>query len=1060
MLGRALGSASLLGFCALMSAGCGPRAGDFGGATTGFLGKAGPKTPAARADAPASRGARFFQIIPEEAYQVTQGEDLDRVVVSGARMEISPAGELLRSAWESDELGRGEILQGSLAVAPHLGGGFLHWTTQRAFRSTTFTGPLTPVSLGLPMDSGASIRGARNGLSSVLLFTDTAARELAPNAVLASPARDPALADLVADGRGRALKLDVFGRVSVTLDGGASFADATPSVGLAPRALGASPGDIWLETWQGRLELRPDGKLADAEQSPRAGVDYGRPFQLVFRSGRAALRETWPWGFRETPPLYAAIFGGAPLADGTAIGIAHGSVARVDLATGEARSMSTDWLPQGVECLPVGAKDGVLFACSWESYQGYGGYVLHSSGGEPPVVEKAFSDDGYFAADDHGALGFVGSCKAAPRLIDQDSRGRDSGDIAPKPVFCVRRGPGDWVERSVDLDPGVALLGWAPRADGSAAAFVIGLDPDALPEPVSGHGSARVSEQGGVRVVRLYQELGNLRWARPSFRPYSYGRSSPSLFIDKRFRVRDDGRIDAWIGPTEMSEMASRIAVGVTLGTDGRPTVHALPPSPSAMAATGDFGVTITQGGRLFETLDHGRTWRDAGPSPVPPLTSPGTCSRIGCALGPVVRLGWGTSAVASVVSAGLPAEPKEGGAGRPRLSCEPLGSPGSLPGAEAASPEKNRSNTVVIATGYGDSLEIIRESGDEVDPSAGSPLGPRMKMAPVAPPSPAPPSPTSAPTAGPAAASPRKPVASSPLLRTHSLLYRPPFEPDAAVLRLNATNANFGYRRPPAVPLLTERGEVALLLAPDGGELLVTPSEVMTLPPFDPRRYFFGESATVTGQLLGRDRPLILGDMRRRTSLEEHGPLPHRPPLYVALDREQLRRRTIAVGRRDDGAVGILVLDGPGAETAGVAELNRSVTSLLPVARLAPWSTLTPASDAQCKAQKGAFRALIVIDPSRWLDLDARSLPGVELGSQGIALVRWGSDRVCLEGLDLTARDARRRADAGPSTLVAKWAGSGKNAGGAASLRWDQLKQPLRCSLGRAAPRPAGEPR
>jgi hypothetical protein len=1050
MLGRALGLASLLGFSALISAGCGPLAGSSRDARNLAAKK---PAPSARADDPGARGARFFQIIPEEAYQVTHGEDRDRVVVSGARLELSPTGEILRAAWESDELGKGEILQGSLAIAPHLGGGFLHWTTLRAFRSKAFTGPLEPISLGLPPDAGIAIRGARNGLSSALIFTDSAVLELAPSAVRAAPFRDPALADLVADERGRALKLDVFGRVSVTVDRGASFVDATPSVGLAPRGLATGPGELWLEMWQGRMELKPDGTLSEAEQNPRTGVDYGRPFQLVFRSGRAALRETWPWGFRETPPLYAAIFGGAPLADGTALGVAHGSVARVELATGEARSMSTDWLPQGVECLPLAAKDGVLFACSWESYQGYGGYVLHSSGGEPPVVEKAFSDDGYFAADDHGSIGFAGSCTATPRLVDQDSRGRDSSDIVPSQVFCVRRGPGDWVERTIDLDRGTALLGWAPRPDGTAVAFVIGLDPDALPEPVQGGG--RVREQGGVRVVRLYQELGHLRWARPSYRPYSFGRSSPNLFIDKRFRARADGRIDAWVGPNEMSEMASRIAVGVTLGLDGKPSVHALPPSPSAMAATGDFGLTITQGGRVFETLDHGRTWRDAGTSPIPPLTSPGTCSRLGCVLGSVVRLGWGASAVESTVTPGLPDEPKESavaaaGNKPPRLTCEPVGSPGSLPGAEAAAPsEKNRSNTVVIPTGYGDSLEIIRESGEEPDPSAGGLAGirPKAHHAPFA--VPTTPTPTAAPSAAPATGG--KPAASSPTLRTHTLLYRPPFEPDSPVLRLNATNASFGYRRPPAIPLLTERGEVALLLAPDGSELLVTPSDVVTLPPFDPRRYFFGESAAVTGQLLGRDRPLVLGDMRRRTSLEEHGPLPHRPPLYVALDREQLRKRTLAIGRKDDGAIGILVLNGPAPETAGVAELNRDATSLLPVARLAPWSTLTPSSDARCKAQKGqkgAFRALLVIDPSRWIDLDARSLPGVELGSQGMALVRWGPDRVCLEGLDLTARDARRREGSGTSTLVAKWGGSGKSA--AASLRWDQLKQPLRCSLHR----------
>lgn len=1032
MIGRALG---FLSFLAVLSMGCGPLAKRPGDAQDKSGHNAGAAPPSARADGP--RGARFFQIIPEEAYQVTQGEGEDRVVAGGARLELSAAGEILRSAWARDELGKGEILVGSLALAPRLGGGFLHWTGQRLFRSKAFTGPLEPVSLGFPTEPGATLRGARNGLSTALIFTESAVRELAPGAARTTPASHPALADLVADDAGRALKLDLFGRVSVTVDGGATFTDATPSVGLAPRGLAAGPGEIWLEMHQGRMRLKPDGTFGEIEQNPRTGLDYGRPFQIVHPAGRAALRETWPWGFRDTPPLYAAVFGGAPLADGTAIGVAHGSVALVDLATGEARSMSTDWLPQGVECLPFAAKDGVLFACSWESYQGYGGYVLRSSGGEPPVVEKAFSDDGYFAGDDHGALGFVGSCAATPRLIDQDSRGRDSGDIVPSPVFCVRRGPGDWVERSLDLEPGTALLGWAPRADGTAAAFVIGLDPDALPEPAQGAG--RVREQGGVRVVRLYQELGHLRWGRPSFRPYSFGRSSPNVFIDKRFRARDDGRIDAWISPSEMSDMASRVAVGVTLDPGGRPSVHALPPSPSAMAVTGDFGLTITKDGRVFETLDHGRTWRDAGSSPIPPLASPGTCSRLGCVLGSVVRLGWGGPGAESIVSAGLPEEREEAIEGRPRLTCEPVGLPSSLPGADTDDrPAKNRSNTVVIPTGYGDSLTILRESGEEPDPQGGALPSQGLFGLPAVP------DPALAPSGKPA----------SPPLRTHTLVYRPPFQPDSPVLRLNATNANFGYRRPPAIPLLTERGEVALLLAPDGSELLVTPTDVLALPPFDPRRYFFGESAAITGQLLGRDRPLVLGDMRRRTSLEEHGPLPHRPPLYVALDREHIRKRTLAIGRRDDGALGILVLDGPAPETAGVAELDRGATSLRSVARLAPWSTLSLASDALCKApQKGAYRALISLDPGLWLALDGRSLPGVELGSQGLALVRWGPDRVCLEGLDLTARDVRRRTDAGTSTLVAKWTASGKNA---AALRWEKLRQPLRCSIHREA----GEPR
>jgi hypothetical protein len=1063
------------------------------------------KTPPV-AGAQATRGAeamtpaRYFQVLPEEAYWVTHEAGEDRVVVGGARLELSASGEVRRAAWEIDD--EADPLQGSLAVAAHLGGGFLHWTSQRVLRSREFTGPLEPVSLGVAPGPDVAIRGARNGLHRVLIITESGPRELAPGAVRASSASEPALADLAAIGPDRALKLDVFGRSASTVDGGRTWIATWPAVGIAPRGVAVGPNELWLETWQGRAELTPDGKIGDPDPSFRTNIDYNRPFQLVLRGRRAADRESWPWGFRDVSPLHAAVFGGAVLADGTAIGVSHGSVARVDLATGEARSMSADWLPQGLECLPMLARgagpqgdaaaqgataasaESVLFVCTWESYQGHGGYVLRSTGGEPPIIEKAFSDDGYFVADDHGAVGFAGSCATTARLVEQEGRASESVDIIPKPVFCVRRGPDDWVERAVELEPGTTLMGWIPRIDGTAVALTVGIDADALPEPLHGEGARRAREQGGVRVVRLYQELGAFRWARPSFRPYMFGRGSPSVFVDKRYRARDDGRIDAWIGQGESYEMTSRVIAGVTLSREGRPTLHALPPSPSSVAATGDFGVTVTRDGRMFETLDHGRTWRDAGPSPIPPLSASGTCSRMGCVLPTVVRVGWGASRVDVRRGGEVPDDRDEEVISPPELECKPAGTlgfvagggaegsaSGASGGAEArggkgggssrggaagvtaggAAARQDSERPTVIATGYGDTIEIVRESGE--DPSGaqgGSPALPGLGLG-----LPTAPSPTASPSTPPSAGatSAKASPSSSPLLRTHTLTWRPPFEPDAPVRRLNATNANFGYRRPPAVPLLDERGEIALLLFPDGSELLVTPDDVITLPSFEPRRYYFGDINVVTGLLRGRDRPLIFGDMRRRTSLEEHGPTPHRPPIYVALDRDQLRRRTLAIGRRDDGAAGVLVLDGPAPETAGVAELDRASTSMKPVARLAPWSTLTAASDPLCKAEKGAYRALITLDPSRWLALDARSLPGVTLGPQGIALVRWGSERVCLEALDITVRDARRRTDMGTSSLVIRWTGSGR-AGPSAALRWEQLKQPLRCSLAPSAPR------
>ena len=49
-------------------------------------------------------------------------------------------------------------------------------------------------------------------------------------------------------------------------------------------------------------------------------------------------------------------------------------------------------------------------------------------GGAPPQVEKVFTDDGSFVADDEGAIGFLGSCRAEPRSIDLNDRSRYETD--------------------------------------------------------------------------------------------------------------------------------------------------------------------------------------------------------------------------------------------------------------------------------------------------------------------------------------------------------------------------------------------------------------------------------------------------------------------------------------------------------------------------------------------------------------------------------------------------------------------------------------------------------
>ena len=81
-------------------------------------------------------------------------------------------------------------------------------------------------------------------------------------------------------------------------------------------------------------------------------------------------------------------------------------------------------------------------------------------------------------------------------------------------------------------------------------------------------------------------------------------------------------------------------------------------------------------------------------------------------------------------------------------------------------------------------------------------------------------------------------------------------------------------------------------------------------------------------------------------------------------------------------------------------------------------------------------------------------------LARQGIALVRWSEERVCLEAIDVAVIDPRRR-EGSPlgENLVVRWASTGgasAKPGAAASevtgaLRSLELMQPLTCSLQRA---------
>ncbi|WP_437954577.1 hypothetical protein WME76_23680 [Sorangium sp. So ce119] len=1061
MLARAIGLLT-----ALVASGCarGPEASLASGAAgpagrapvSGVSGAAGAWGAMGAGDAVGAlpAGARYLQEIADGVFRVTHdGPDAavaDRVVAGGARLELGAGGRVVAAAWEAALWAAGEPIVGSLAIAPHLGGGFLHWSRGRAFRSRGFTGPLEEVALG---GGAGAVRGARNGLHGVVVFTEQGPRVVLPGEDRGRALEAPAIHDLAALDAARAVRLDVFGRAATTADGGRTWIDAGRRLGVASLGLGVAPGALWLETALGRAAVLPDGALRRPDGDLRAIASWsGGSFQLRFAGAGAGGREDL--AERELAPVAAAVAAGALLPDGTALGVIDGGVARIDARTGATRERLAGWFPDGLGCAPMRADDGLLFLCAWDEYERHGSYVLRSERGEPPRVERAFSDEGFFAADDGGALAFVGGCGASQRFVSDEERERRYGDVVVHPRICVRRGPGAWVEHAIEVGEGQALVGWAPRRDGSAVALVRG-ERDALPAPV---GAPRARDEGGARVVRLEGELPGWHWTPPP-------RDASRVLVDRRFRAREDGGVDAWLSSVEWSDPVGKASVGVTIARGGEVVAHALPPEAAGMVVTGDHGVLVTRGAELHETRDHGRTWRALGRSPVPPSSFQGACSALGCALSGVVRLGWGAGDLSPAAAAGpAPAagagaaataragDPQEPPGGLPALSCAPVGLPAALPGAGPAAGAERWT----VPTPYGEALEIVADAAepgrDRQPPEAAMrPDGEAAEQGDAA-------AEQGDAAAGQGDAAPGKGGPRAAPIRTHSALFRPPFDLRGEVLRLNATDLALslrrGAQRAGAVPLLAARGEVALLVVAEAGELLLGPDGARVLPAFEPRRgQLDGALGQAPGLLLGPGRALVLGELRRRAAVEEHTPEPRQPARAVALDREELRGRPIVLARRDDGETGVLVLDGVAPETAGVAALDPAAGTAGEVAALAPWSTLTAASDARCRAMAGAWRALVTLDPEGALRLDRRALPAVSLGDRGIAQVRWGRERVCLEALHVAVADARRRGEAAVgAALIARWTaprGQGTG-GGEGALRTQEMTQRLTCLVGR----------
>ena len=166
-----------------------------------------------------------------------------------------------------------------------------------------------------------------------------------------------------------------------------------------------------------------------------------------------------------------------------------------------------------------------------------------------------------------------------------------------------------------------------------------------------------------------------------------------------------------------------------------------------------------------------------------------------------------------------------------------------------------------------------------------------------------------------------------------------------------------------------------------------------------------------------------------------------------------------LAVGPRGELAV---VRTPSGSEPPSLADPAVLLVPGAPPVALAPWSTLTPADDAACKADGAGWRVTVqTIAP--WLRLAAAGdLRGME-DSFMLARVRWSPSRACLEAVELRTQDMTVSAGTpAPSQFGTAWdapveswavvrfAGGGAAGGGrVVVIPGAELRQALDCKLG-----------
>lgn len=583
------------------------------------------------------------------SYKQRDDDGTVRLVAHGMRLLMHPDGSVERA----QQLLPAVQSVHTLELPRRLGQGYVFYVRSSSrtliWRAKTWTGPLQPLA-NVDFDVASVVAGfdrlylVDRATRNVIAIDADTGRVTDAGALPPSPAYGGIA---ISDAWTGAVQVPYRG-VLATFDAGASWHQVTSKRSYS---VALHHGRIAIRLLSGTYVLDPSGALAKYDRSSDR--------ESMFRgAGQNPADVSWvnppddstepskppPAGPLGRRPLDLAVLRGFPDSKTTAVVAAAGAVGRVRLSDGALLDVAEDAFPRGSICDGIELGHSFGFVCGEER----GSTVVYAF--KPPLSLEpvlSFDEPRYVASSGNGALVIRGPCTGHAR----DNPG----------AYCIRSREGALSEIHVKGDLGVERV--VALSDGRAAVIV----PPRLGAPGL---LVLIERSGKTKSVKMQLP--------PKAKKSILALLSKGLWLDG-FVERKPGELAGWVA-------AGGPFIGVRLHLDGKVQVGKLENDIDRSLLSGQLALSLGDSGLAAETIDGGFKWREvelpvdttSSSYSVSPSDGPRGCSRVGCAFGSWLRVGWrGPGSHESKLASAEPPRPTvlpPSGGGRWLLTCAPTG--------------------------------------------------------------------------------------------------------------------------------------------------------------------------------------------------------------------------------------------------------------------------------------------------------------------------------------------------------------------------------------------------